>query len=59
MQNYSLVIFFWSSGIIDIMLFTFEFRSCAKGVSVVLHLLLPLMNSFNKTDAAVLPIFSD
>ena len=30
-----------------------EFRSCAKGASVVWHYLLLLMNSFNKTDAAV------
>ena len=30
-----------------------EFRLCARGASVVWHLLLPLMNSFNKTEAAV------
>ena len=30
-----------------------EFCSCAMGASVVWHHLLPLMNSFNKTEAAV------
>ena len=44
--------FFWSSGIIECtsMLFTFE---NALGASVVWHHLLPLMNSYNKTEAAV------
>ena len=32
-----------------------EFRSCSRGLSVVGHLLLPLMNSFNKTEAAIFP----
>ena len=30
-----------------------EFRSCARGASVVWHHSLLLMNSFNKTEAAV------
>jgi len=30
---------------------TIEFCSCARGAKVVWHLLLPLMNSFNKTES--------
>jgi len=49
-----LYIFFWSSGIMDCMLFTFGKRVplMRYGASVVLHLSLSLMNSFNKTDGA-------
>jgi len=32
-----------------------EFRSSSRGLSVVWHISLPLMNSFNKTEAAVVP----
>jgi len=47
-------LFFWSSGTIDC-LFTFEngVPLMRQGASVVWHLSLPLMNSFNKTEAAV------
>ena len=44
-------------GIMDCILFTFENRVPLKrlGASVVWHLLLPLMNSFTKTEATVVP----
>ena len=36
--HHCVVIFFWSSGIMDCMLFTFEeFCSCARGVNVLVH----------------------
>ena len=51
------VIFFWSSGIMECtcMLFTFEngVLLMRQGASVVWHHSLPLINSFNKTEAAV------
>jgi len=45
---------FWSSEIIDCMLFTFDNRVLLMrlGASVVWHLLFPLMNRLNKTEAA-------
>jgi len=45
---------FWSSGIMDCMMFTFEYRVQLMhlGASVLGHHALPLMNSFNKTKAA-------
>jgi len=50
------VIFFWSSGIMEwtCMLFTFEngVPLMRKGASVVWHQSLPLMYSFDKTEAA-------
>ena len=55
--HHCVVISFWSSEIMECMLFAFvlkiEFRLCARGASVVWHLLLPLMNSFNKTEIAI------
>ena len=55
--HHCVVIFFWSSGIMDCMLFTFENKVplMRQGASVVLHLSLPLMKSVNKTEAAVFP----
>ena len=55
--HHCVLIFFWSSGIMDGMLFTFENRVplMRQGASMVWHLSLPLMNSFNKTEAAVFP----
>ena len=50
--HHCVVIFFWSSEIMDCMLFTFKNSSYARGTSVVQNLLLLLMNSFHKTDAA-------
>ena len=51
------VIFFWSSGIMECtcMLFTFEngVPLMRKGASVVWHHSLLLMNSFNKTEDVV------
>ena len=56
-MHHCVVIFFWSSGIMECtcMLFTFEngVLLMRKGASVVWHYSLPLMNSFNKTEAAV------
>jgi len=52
------VICFWSSGIMDCMLLTFENSAHALVVwcgSVVWHLSLPRMKSFNNTQAAVFP----
>ena len=51
------VIFFWSSGIMECVLITFENRVqlMRYGTSVVWYNLLPLINSFNKTEAAGLP----
>ena len=48
---------FWSSGIMDCMLFTFENRVplMRQGASVVWHLSLPLMNNFNKIETAIFP----
>ena len=55
--HHCVVIFFWSSGIMECtcMLFTFEngVPLMRQGASVVLHHSLLLMNSFNKTEAAV------
>ena len=56
--HHCVVIFFWSSGIMECtcMLFTFENGGVLlmrQGASVVWHHSLPLMNSFNKTEAAV------
>ena len=55
--HHCVVIFFWSSGIMECtcMLFTFEngVPLMRQGASVVWHHSLPLMNSFNKTEAAV------
>jgi len=55
--HHCVVRFFWSSGIMECtcMLFTFENRVplMRKGASVVWHHSLLLMNSFNKTEAAV------
>ena len=55
--HHCVVICFWFSGIMECtcMLFTFEKRVplMRYGSSVVLHHSLPLMNSFNKTEAAV------
>jgi len=43
-----------SSGIMDCVLFTFKKSSAhSLWVSVVWHLSLPIMNSFNKTEAAI------
>ena len=55
--HHCVVIFFWSSGIIECMLYTFEKRVLLmrKGASVVWLLSLPRMNSFNKTEAAIFP----
>ena len=52
------VLFFCCFGIIDCMLFTVEYRVLLMryGATVVCHLLLPLMNSFYKTEAAVFPM---
>ena len=52
--NHCVVIFFWSLGIMACMLLTFEERVplMRYGASVEWHLSLPLMNSFNKTEAA-------
>jgi len=54
-------IFYWSSGIIDGLLFTLkiEFRSCAMeevGASVVWHLSLLMTNNFNQAEAVILPM---
>ena len=51
------IIFFWSSGITDCRLFTFENRVplMRKGASVEWHLKLPLMNSFSKIEGAIFP----
>jgi len=56
--QYYVVIFFWSSGVMVCMLFTFitSVPLMSSGASVVWHLLLPLMNSFNKTEAAFSPM---
>jgi len=55
--HHCVVIFFWSSGIMECtcMLFTFEngVPLMRYGASAVWHQSLPLMNSFNKTGAAV------
>ena len=53
--HHCVVIFFWSSGIIDCMfVYIWKWSSAhALGASVVWHHSLPLMNSFNKTEAAV------
>jgi len=55
--HHCVVIFFWSSGIMDCtcMLLTFEngVLLMRYGASVVWHHSLLLMNSFNKTEAAV------
>ena len=55
--QHGVIIFFWSSGIMECtcMLFTFEngVWLMPYGASVVWHHSLLLMNSFNKTDAAV------
>ena len=53
--HHCVVIFFWSSGIIDCMfVFIWKWSSgYALGASVVWHLSFPLTNSFNKTEAAV------
>jgi len=52
--HHFVVIFFWSSGIMECALFTFEntVPLVRLGASVVWHLSLPLMNSFNKSEAA-------
>jgi len=56
-NHHCVVIFFWSSGIMECtrMLFTFEngVPLMRKGASVVWHHSLLVMNSFNKTEAAV------
>ena len=51
------VIFFWSTQIIDCLLFTFENRVLLMRywASVVWCLSIPWMNSFNKTEAATFP----
>jgi len=48
---------FLSSWIMDCMLFTFKNKVplMRLGASVVWHLSLPMMNSFNKTEAAIFP----
>ena len=55
--HHCVVIFFWSSGIMDCacMLFSFEngVPLMRQGASVVQHHSILLMNSFNKTEAAV------
>jgi len=53
--HHCVVIFFWSSGINDCMFVYIWKRSSAHalGASVVWHFSLPLMKSFNKTEAAV------
>ena len=55
--HHCVVIFFWSSGIMECtcMLFTFENRVplMRQGASVVWHHSLLQMNGFNKTEAAV------
>jgi len=55
--HHCVVVFFWSSGITDSMLFTFENRVplMRLGASVVWHLSFPLIDSFNKTEAAFFP----
>ena len=57
LKHHCVVIFFWSSGIIDCMfVYIWKWSSAhALGASVVLHLSLPLINSFNKTEV---PVFS-
>ena len=49
------VAFFWSAGIMVCMLLTFEKKNSLMryGASVMRHFLNPLMNSFNRTDAAI------
>jgi len=56
LHHNSVVIFFWS-GIMDCMLFTFENRVplMLYELSVVWQLSLPMMNNFNKTEAAIFP----
>ena len=53
--HHCVVILFWSSGIMECMIYTFQNRVplMRQGASVVWHISLPLMNSFNKTEAAV------
>ena len=56
LHHNSVVIFFWS-GIMDCMLFTFQNRVplMLYELSVVWQLSLPMMNNFNKTEAAIFP----
>jgi len=55
--HYCVVIYFWSSGIVDCMLSTLQniVPLMRYGTSVVWRLSLLLINSFNKNDAAYFP----
>jgi len=57
--HHCVVIFFWSSEIMDCMLFTFEKKSSAhalRGVSGVISFITTLMNRFKKNQSCFFPV---